>query len=416
VDVAKPADRHTEARAPGKIRVLHVVSREFGHRFSGVNHCVLSLLSGWMDEDIVLDLWGSAVRPTNLGSGDLDYELAAPLWPSGTQTRSRVGILKDYVRQLAFLATHAHSFDIAHFHSLGWDTLAGPALLHLFGKKAVFSMTLHGSDNPSAVAAMRGGRLAIGLMRGFDGIVAVSPRLAKDSVGSGLKNVICLPNFLALPQLKHGPDAVAREKVRTELAVPLDAIVLLFVGSVISRKGVDLLSESFVRLALRHDDLWLVVVGPQSKADDPTIDEAFVRDVREGLERAGVASRVVWTGTARDKDTFAGYYHAADVFVFPTRAEGMPNVLCEAMTAGLPVAATHLDGITDFAVAEGVTGFLFPPEDVDALTQATERLVSDPVLRAKMGWAARAHSKRFGFEEYCRNLKAFYVKVAGFSR
>jgi len=369
-----------------------------------------------MDEDIVLDLWGSTVRPTNLGSGNLDYELAAPLWPVGTQTRSRVGILKDYARQLAFLATHACSFDIAHFHSLGWDTLASPALLHLYGKKAVFSMTLHGSDNPSAVAAMRGGRLAIGLMRGFDGIVAVSPLLAKDSVESGLKNVICLPNFLALPQLQRGPDAAARNKVRTELAVPLDATVLLFVGSVISRKGVDLLAQSFARLASRHPGLWLVIVGPQNKADDPDIDEAFVRDVRGRLDRAGVAARVVWTGTVRDKDTFAGYYHAADVFVFPTRAEGMPNVLCEAMTAGLPAAATRLDGITDSAVADGETGFLFPPEDVDALTQAVERLISDPVLRAKMGRAARTHSERFGFEDYRKHLKAFYLRIAGLSR
>jgi glycogen(starch) synthase len=157
-------------------------------------------------------------------------------------------------------------------------------------------------------------------------------------------------------------------------------------------------------------------VGPRSKADDPDIDEAFVREVRERLARAGVAARVVWTGTVRDKKALAECYSAADVFVFPTRAEGMPNVLCEAMTAGLPVAATYLRGITDFAVTDGETGLLFPPEDVDALTQVVERLVADPVLRAKMGKAARAHSKRFGFEEYCRDLKAFYLKVAGFPR
>ncbi len=352
----------------------------------------------------------------NIGSGNTDYELAARLWPPDSGRRNRFDSIVESGRQLAFLVVHAHSYDLAHFHHLSWGTLVSPLLLHLLGKKAVFTMSLLGSDNPSAVKASRRGRWAFGLMCRFDGVVALSPRLAKESVESGLRNVTCLPNFLALPQLERGRDAAAREKVRTDLAVPLDATVLLFVGSVVSRKGVDLLAESFACLAPRHHDLWLVVVGPQSKADDPTIDEEFVREAKEKLDRAGVASRVVWSGTVRDRNALAGYYYAADVFVFPTRAEGMPNVLCEAMTAGLPVTATHLDGITDFAVAEGETGFLFPPEDVDALTQATERLVSDPVLRAKMGRAARAHSERFGFEEYGRNLKAFYLKVAGFSR
>jgi glycosyltransferase involved in cell wall biosynthesis len=125
---------------------------------------------------------------------------------------------------------------------------------------------------------------------------------------------------------------------------------------------------------------------------------------------------VVWTGMVRDKYAVARFYSAADVFVFPTRAEGFGNVLIEAAAAGLPAVVTNLHGITDCAVTDGETGILFPPDDIDALTQAVERLVTDPTLRAKMGQAARAHSKRFGFENYCGHLRSFYLKVAGFSR
>jgi glycosyltransferase involved in cell wall biosynthesis len=116
-----------------------------------------------------------------------------------------------------------------------------------------------------------------------------------------------------------------------------------------------------------------------------------------------------------DRDALARHYSVADIFVFPTRAEGLGNVLIEAAAAGLPAVVTNLPGITDCAVADGETGLLFPPEDTDALTRAIEQLVSDPALRARMSQAARAHSKRFGFEEYCRQLKAFYLKVAGVS-
>jgi glycosyltransferase involved in cell wall biosynthesis len=221
-----------------------------------------------------------------------------------------------------------------------------------------------------------------------------------------------MPNFLALPQLERGRDAAARARLRGELSIPLDATVLLFVGSAIKRKGVDLLIECYVRHASQRRDLWLIIVGPQSKADDPGIDEEFVCAVRERADRAGVASRVVWTRVIRDRNALAQFYSAADVFVFPTRAEGLPNVLTEAMSAGLPSIATNLQGITDFVIVDGVTGFLFPPEDVDALTQAVGRLLSDPVLRAEMGQAARVRSKRFDFDDYCGRLKAFYLGVA----
>jgi glycosyltransferase involved in cell wall biosynthesis len=184
---------------------------------------------------------------------------------------------------------------------------------------------------------------------------------------------------------------------------------------VIRRKGVDLLAESFVRLALRHHDLWLIIAGPQRKADNSEIDEEFVRAVRERIDRAGVASRAVWTGMVRDKNALARHYHAADIFVLPTRAEGLGNVLIEAAAAGLAAVVTDLPGITDCAISRGETGLFFPPEDIDALTWAIERLVTEPTLRAKMGQAAHAHSKQFGFENYCSLLRAFYLKVAGHS-
>jgi glycosyltransferase involved in cell wall biosynthesis len=346
----------------------------------------------------------------------MDYVLPACLWRPGVKLPGFFKKLRESVRQLTFLVVRARSYDIAHFHGLGWGTLVSALLLGSFGKRAVFTSSLQGSDNPSAIAGIRGGRWATKLMRHFDGIVALSPALAEDFVAHHHKNVVCLPNFLALPQLERGRDDDARGKLRAAYRIPTDAKVLLFIGAAIQRKGVELLVESYCRLASRHRSLWLVVVGPQSKVEDPDIDEAFVDSLRVLIAGTEAASRVVWVGMVRDKGVVAQYYSAADVFVFPTRAEGLGNVLIEAAAAGLPAVATNLPGVTDSVVTEGETGFLFPPEDVDALTQATERLVTDPDLRARMGLAARAQSKRFGFEDYCRHLKAFYLKTAGLAR
>jgi len=413
MDMIKASEGCSEFKPARRLRVMHIVSSEWGHRFSGQTHYLFSLLSGWNDKDVGLDIWGSDVRPLNVGTGTRDYKLAAQLWPPGRSPQSVLSRMSGYARQLAFLVVHAQDFDIAHFHKLGWDTLVSPLVLSLFGKKAVYTASLYGSDNPSAVRESRGGRLAATLLRHFDGIVALSPLLAEDYLASGAKNVACLPNFLALPQLERDCGAGAREQTRRELSIPHDATVLLFIGAVIRRKGVDLLAECFARLAPRRDDLWLVILGPNSGALSDG--ETFVQAVRTTIARAGVAPRVVWTGMVRDKNVLVRYYSAADIFVLPTRAEGLANVLIEASAAGLPIVATDLRGITDVPVADGETGFLTPVEDVDALTQAVERLITDPALRAKMGQSGRAHSKQFGFEDYCRKLKTFYLNVAGSS-
>lgn len=397
-------------RSAKPIRVVHIF-KDLGLRFSGATHRFYSLLSGWRDEDAALDLWGTSVRPLNMGSGNPDYALAARLWPPGAKRIGILGKLKWGVHQYAFLVKHARSYDVAHFYDLGSGALLCPLLLHLLGKKAVFSATLQGSDNPIAVRESRWGWPAARLLRSFDGILAVSPLLADEYRASGFKHVACIPNFLAVPQLEGSRAAAAREQTRKSLSIPPDAAVLLFIGAVTRRKGVDLLVEGFARLALRHHDLWLIIAGQQSKMESPGVDEEYVRSLRDRIDRAGVASRVVWTGMLRDKSVVAQHYSAADIFVFPTRAEGMPNVLIEATAAGLPTVATCLPGITDYAVRDGETGLLFPPEDVDAMARAIEQLISDPTLRAKMGQAARARSKRFGFEDYCRQLKAFYLEV-----
>jgi glycosyltransferase involved in cell wall biosynthesis len=88
-------------------------------------------------------------------------------------------------------------------------------------------------------------------------------------------------------------------------------------------------------------------------------------------------------------------------------------VLIDAAAAGLPSVATSLPGSTDYIVKDGESGLLFPPGDVEALASAVDRLVSDASLRARMGEAARARSREFGFEGYVRCLRAFYVDVTG---
>jgi glycosyltransferase involved in cell wall biosynthesis len=77
---------------------------------------------------------------------------------------------------------------------------------------------------------------------------------------------------------------------------------------------------------------------------------------------------------------------AADVLVLPSEAEGLPLVVLEAMACARPVVATAVNGTTE-AVVDGVTGFLVPPRDADALARAVLRLFDDASLRDRLGKA-----------------------------
>src|SRR6185312_5153733 len=79
---------------------------------------------------------------------------------------------------------------------------------------------------------------------------------------------------------------------------------------------------------------------------------------------------------------------AADIFALPSRFEGLPMSVIEAMLTGLPVVATNVRGPAEQVLAD-VTGLLVPPGDAPALASALQRLAADPALRARMGAAGR---------------------------
>jgi glycosyltransferase involved in cell wall biosynthesis len=117
---------------------------------------------------------------------------------------------------------------------------------------------------------------------------------------------------------------------------------------------------------------------------------------------AGVGEQITWTGSV-GQDGIRADYHAADIFCLPSFAEGIPVVLMEAMSTGLPVVANHITGIPELVVNE-VSGLLVRPGRADLLVAALETLAEDGDLRSRMGQAGREkvlrefHSRTVGRE------------------
>ena len=150
---------------------------------------------------------------------------------------------------------------------------------------------------------------------------------------------------------------------------------VLSVGSLIARKDHATLLEALA-LAGVATRLTLVGEGPERAA------------LEAQIRRLGLAHQVELVG-ALEPEAIPEQLAAADVFVLPSRSEGRPNVLLEAMAAGLPCVASDIDGVREL-LGGGSRGLCFTAGDSGALAFAVRRLAQQPVLRRQLGRSARA--------------------------
>ena len=148
------------------------------------------------------------------------------------------------------------------------------------------------------------------------------------------------------------------------------------VARLVPQKGIDVLIRALTQTAgaARNWTLTLVGDGPEREA------------LEQQVQQAGLQERVQFLGFRSDPQTFL---LQAGVFVLPSRFEGMPNALLEAMAAGLAVVVTDASPGPLEVVEDGVSGLVVPSDDPFALAEALDRLGADPELRERLGAAAR---------------------------
>ena len=178
------------------------------------------------------------------------------------------------------------------------------------------------------------------------------------------------------PAVFH-PDPAARARLRAEMGVAEDQVVVVAVSRLVRHKGYPELAAAMRDMP--DAELW--VVGERLLSDRGG-------DMLTVLRDAGLGSRLRLLGYRTD---VAAVLAAADIFVLPSHFEGLPMSVIEAMLTGLPVVATNIRGPREQVVTD-VTGLLVPPGSVAPLAAALRRLADDPAARAAMGGAGRARA------------------------
>ena len=201
--------------------------------------------------------------------------------------------------------------------------------------------------------------------------------------GAHASRIATIPCGVDTDLFTPGDRAEARRRLGLD-----DRPVLLWVGRIAPIKGLDTLLDTVARLREAGRDMRLLVVG--GEADEPT--NGHETSLRRRIAALGLGEPVRFVGP-QPQSVLPLYYAAADVTVLPSYYESFGMVALEAMACGSPVIASRVGGLVT-TVRDGVTGFLVPDGDVEALAERIETLVGDPELRWRLGregvrWAAQ---------------------------
>lgn len=201
-------------------------------------------------------------------------------------------------------------------------------------------------------------------------------------------------------------DAADRGRLRKQLDLP-ERPIALFAGVFDSRKNVEWLVHTWVKHREQFFGWCLLLIGPTSRDRR----EAGLRERLQALvRREELAQDILFRDFAPSPED---YYRTADLFILPSLNEGLPNVVLEAMSCGLPCVVTRISGTTDI-IDHGATGMLFDVNDERSFIDAMTPLLGNADRRRNMGSQASAqiHSRLSSKRSAERYLRLYQTMLA----
>lgn len=248
------------------------------------------------------------------------------------------------------------------------------------------------------------------VIAGADKVIALCPQDRTDLItlyGAGPECITVIPNGYSPADFFP----VNRDLARAEIGVNRAEPVILQLGRMVPRKGVDNVIRALAELKRLHAQTpRLLIVGGESTLPNPIITPEIGR-LQALAHELDVAEQVTFTGS-RSQQRLRYYYSAADVFVTTPWYEPFGITPLEAMACGTPVIGASVGGIKH-TVLPGKTGFLVPPNDPIALAGSLHKVLTDHVARKAMSQAAVQHVRtHYTWARVVRQTLSLYESVA----
>ncbi len=303
----------------------------------------------------------------------------------GRLSLKAIGQLRRFVRD--------HEIDILHTHGYKTDVIG---FLAMRGTKCKIVSTPHGWSANAGIKVQIYEALDRLVFRFFDAVVPLSSDLYE-----GLLRIPGLRRKLRL--IRNGVDLSEVDSV-TQKSPELQAwrsqgcLIVGYIGQLIPRKGLDTLLRAFSHLDIPRKRLCIVGEGPQRL------------ELERLADQIGEKERVSFFGFRDDRIALMKCF---DVFALPSRLEGIPRCVLEAMAARVPVVATDIPGCR-VLVEDNVTGMLFPVDDHIGLATKLRHLLENGGLRDSMADAGhRLVRREYSAETMAEKYTELYVELTG---
>ena len=343
----------------------------------------------------VTDRRGRHCSKRELDSNGFPIVRLSMLWELFGRRARRFGVYTFMTTLSWYLLRHRDEYDLIHVHSATTSTFIGVAVGHRLGKPVIAKVMNSGKRYD--LRRLRQNRAIIGttqmaqtILR-CDRIIALNQLIKQELKDDGYP----------VDRIIHIPNGVEVEGAPCRKSYALGSTVrLIFTGRLVPEKGLDILLEAFAQvMALRpHLDWRLCMLGEGAQR----------QEYREMAKQMNISDAVQMPGQVPD---VTKHLCEADMFLLPSRVEGMPNALLEAMACGLPCIASQVAG-NDVLIESHKNGLLVPANDATALAKGILALVDDQLLRQKVGCAARETVEaRFSVDDVAEQYLELYQEL-----
>ncbi len=419
-----PAHLHHTMTDRPDTRIVHVPRRFVAHEWGGTETVILEIskqqqLAG-LDPVIVTSMALAKTAREEIGGVAVErYSHRYPFFGLSETDRAAMDKKGGNLLSLPLMAALLKQPDVRLFHAHALKRLGGTVRTAARWRKRPYVVSLHGGvydvplDEMADLTRPIEGKFEWGRVFGAllgarkvledaDHVICVGQAEAeKAKAALPHSRVSYLPNGVDSARFTqgHGP------RFREAHGIAPDAFVVLSVSRIDSQKNQLALVEAFSALKEQVPAAHLVLIGPETQP-------AYAEKIRTLAGERGVTQALTMIpGLANDSGALTDAYHAADVFVLPSRHEPFGIVVLEAWCAARPVVVSRVGGLRAL-VREGESGLFFDPDSTEHLTRQLLALHADPARRTALGQAGRQEAlTRYDWKRIAARLETIYQEA-----
>lgn len=291
---------------------------------------------------------------------------------------------------LNFLEIKKINPDIIHIQSI---PMGIPGLLSKIFLRKPYVVWGRGSDvyRPDLFAKL----ISKIILKNADAVIALTQTMKKSMENIYRRPICVIPNGIDIKKFRN---------VSKDLNNTSEKKIILFVGTLRSVKGVEYLIEAMKTIKVNYDNIKLLIIGEGEDRDK----------LKDLVNKLGLDDCVEFAGQISNHE-IPKYMKKSDIFVLPSLSEGFPNVILEAMAAGLPIVSTNVGGVPDI-IQEEVNGLLVKPMSPRDTANGVLMLLKDDELRKKMSANNKIEAQKYSLDKVVDNLENIYVKAINNSK